>query len=34
MSKDCLKRKDYKDICSVVVEQEEETESKVEEVKE
>ena len=35
MSKDCLKRKEYKDIRSVVVaEQEEKTDSKIEEVKE
>ena len=33
LSKDCLKRKEHKDIRSVVVEQEKETESKVEEVK-
>ena len=34
MLKDCPKRKEYKDIRSVVVEQEKETESKIEEVKE
>ena len=35
LSKDCLRRKDFKDIHSIVVaEQEKETESKVEEVKE
>ena len=34
MSKDCLKRKEYKDIRLVVIEQDKETESKVKEVKE
>ena len=34
LSRDCPKRKDFKDIRSVVVEQEKEAETKVEEVKE